>query len=147
PPLVNPGASYSDIPSDAIVLFDGKNLDEWVSAENPSKPAKWVVADGIVTVNKKEGDIQTKRNFTDYQLHIEYRIPTTIKEIRQLPWNTGVFLGTLPSGSGYELQLLDNYKNTTYVIGLAARINKQPAPFVNTCRPPGEWQPYDVTWT
>ena len=71
PPVVNPGLIYGDVPSDAIVLFDGENLDEWVSAENPSQPAKWIVNGGVVTVNKKAGDIQTKRNFTDYQLHIE----------------------------------------------------------------------------
>ena len=147
PPVVNPGLIYGDVPSDAIVLFDGENLDEWVSAENPSQPAKWIVNGGVVTVNKKAGDIQTKRNFTDYQLHIEYQIPTTIKETGQSRGNSGIFLATLPSGSGYELQVLDNYQNTTYVNGQAASIYKQSAPLVNACRPPGEWQTFDVIWT
>src|SRR5579863_4770996 len=74
PKVVTPGATNTAPPSDAIVLFDGKNLDEWVSAQDKS-PAKWIVADGIMTVNKKAGNIETKRSFKDYQLHLEWKVP------------------------------------------------------------------------
>src|ERR1700748_2016420 len=79
PNVVSPGKTFSDAPSDAIVLFDGKNLDEWVSVEKKDAPAAWTVADGIITVNKATGDIETKRKFTSSQLHIEWRIPADIK--------------------------------------------------------------------
>src|SRR6266566_3693373 len=75
PKVVTPGATCAAAPSDAIVLFDGKNLDEWVSAQDRNAPAKWIVADGIVTVDKKAGNIETKRTFKNYQLHVEWGIP------------------------------------------------------------------------
>ena len=146
PPVITPGANFGAPPSDAIILFDSKDLNEWVSVNDASQPAKWFVADGIITVNKKAGDIQTKRNFTDYQLHIEYRIPSNITGSGQARGNSGVFLASLPWG-GYELQVLDNYNNTTYVNGQAGSIYKQAVPLVNACRKPGEWQTYDVVWT
>jgi len=147
PKVVTPAANSEAPPSDAIVLFDGKNLDEWVSAQDKS-PAKWVVANGILTVKKAAGNIETKRSFKNYQLHIEWKIPETIAGSGQLRGNSGVFLASTGSGdAGYELQVLDSYNNKTYVNGQAASIYKQSAPLVNPNRKPGEWQSYDVVWT
>jgi hypothetical protein len=148
PKVVTPGATSSDAPSDAIILFDGKNLDGWASAKNPAEPAGWTVAENIITVNKQAGDIQTKKSFQDFQLHIEWRIPSNITGSGQARGNSGVFLAALPYGAGgYELQVLDNYKNETYVNGQAGSMYKQTPPLVNACRQPGEWQTYDVVWT
>lgn len=147
PPVITPGKTFSDAPSDAIILFDGRNLDQWISTKD-STSAKWIVADNVITVNKAAGDIQTKRTFTDYQLHIEYRIPANITGSGQARGNSGIFLAGLPWGAGgYELQVLDNYKNPTYVNGQVGSIYKQTVPLVNACRPPGDWQTYDVIWT
>ena len=147
PKIVTPGATDSQPPSDAIVLFDGKNLDEWVSAQDHT-PAQWFVHDGIVTVNKGVGNIETKRRFKNYQLHVEWRIPENITGSDQARGNSGVFLAsTGPGDDGYELQVLDSYNNKTYVNGQAASIYKQSAPLVNANRKPGEWQSYDVAWT
>ena len=148
PKIVTPGNAYGVPPSDAIILFDGKNLDEWVSLKSPGSADKWDLADGIMTVNKNNGDLQTKRTFTDFQLHIEYRIPTNITGSGQARGNSGIFLAALPWGAGgYELQVLDNYNNATYVNGQAGSMYKQSPPLVNACRKPGEWQTYDVIWT
>jgi len=148
PPVVTPGESNGLPPSDAVILFDGKNLDEWVDNRDTTKPAKWIVADNVMTVNKSVGDIQTKKRFTDYQLHIEYKIPTNITGTDQARGNSGIFLAALPWGAGgYELQVLDNYNNKTYVNGQAGSFYKQAIPLVNACRKPGEWQTYDVIWT
>jgi hypothetical protein len=149
PPIVTPGATNSDPPSDAIVLFDGKNLDQWVSAQDHS-PAKWEVANGVLTVSKAQGvgNIETKRSFKNYQLHIEWRIPENITGTGQARGNSGVFLAsTGPGDDGYELQVLDSYNNKTYVNGQAASIYKQSPPLVNPNHKPGEWQSYDVVWT
>ena len=147
PKVVTPGADCNAAPSDAIILFAGKNLDEWVSAEDKS-PAKWTVADGVMTVNKSGGNIQTKRNFGDYQLHIEWKVPENITGSGQERGNSGVFLAaTASEDGGYELQVLDSYKNQTYVNGMAGSIYKQSIPLANPTRPPGEWQIYDVAWT
>ncbi len=149
PKIVTPGATNADPPSDAIVLFDGKNLDEWVSAQDHS-PAKWEVANGILTVSKAHGvgNIETKRSFKNYQLHIEWRVPENITGGGQARGNSGVFLAsTGPGDDGYELQVLDSYNNKTYVNGQAASIYKQSPPLVNPNRKPGEWQSYDVIWT
>jgi len=148
PKIVTPGATNSDAPSDAIILFDGKNLDEWVSAKDPKSPAEWTVADGVITVNKSKGNVQTKRSFTDYQLHIEWRIPSNITGSGQARGNSGIFLASTGSGDdGYELQVLDCYNNTTYVNGQTASIYKQGIPLANACKKPGEWQTYDIIWT
>ena len=148
PKIVTPGATNSDAPSDAIILFDGKNLDEWVSVKDPQSPAQWKVADGVITVNKSVGNIQTKRAFTDYQLHIEWKIPANITGSGQARGNSGVFLAsTGPGDDGYEMQVLDCYNNTTYVNGQTASIYKQAIPLANACKKPGEWQTYDIVWT
>jgi len=147
PKVVTPGATCGAPPSDAIILFDGKNLDEWVSAKDKS-PAQWTVADGVMTVAKSAGNIETKRSFRNYQLHIEWRIPENISGSGQARGNSGVFLcSTGPGDAGYELQVLDSYNNKTYVNGQAASIYKQSPPLVNANRKPGEWQTYDVVWT
>src|SRR6185369_8988260 len=103
---------------------------------------------GVATVDKKAGGIKTKRSFTNYQLHIEWRIPEGITGSGQARGNSGVFLAsTGPGDMGYELQVLDSYNNKTYVNGQAASIYKQTPPLVNAMRPPGQWQVYDVIWT
>ncbi len=149
PKVVTPGATNSAPPSDAIVLFDGKNLDEWVTNKDKS-PAKWTVADGVLTVNKAKdsGNIETKKTFQDYQLHVEWKIPASITGEGQARGNSGVFLAsTGPGDDGYELQVLDSYNNKTYTNGQAGSIYKQAIPLANPSRKPGEWQTYDVIWT
>ncbi len=147
PKVVQTGATDGAPPSDAILLFDGKHLDEWVSVKDKS-PAGWIVADGVMTVNKAVGNIETKRRFTSYQLHLEWRIPTGITGEGQARGNSGVFLAsTGPGDAGYELQVLDSFDNATYVNGQAGAIYKQSIPLVNAMRKPGEWQAYDVIWT
>jgi hypothetical protein len=149
PTVVTPGATDAEPPSDAIVLFDGKNLDNWVSAQDHS-PAKWNVHDGILTVVKAPGigNIETKQKFKNYQLHVEWRVPENVAGSGQARGNSGVFLAsTGPGDDGYELQVLDSYNNATYVNGQAGAIYKQSAPLVNPSRKPGEWQSYDVVWT
>src|SRR3954454_13263100 len=149
PPKVTPGPVKSiSPPSDAIILFDGKNLDQWVTTDDTTKPATWNVSDGVMTVNKTGGNIQTKQSFQDYQLHLEWRIPKNITGTSQGRGNSGVFLASIGKGdAGYELQIMDSYNNPTYVNGQAASIYKQSPPLVNACRKPGEWQTYDVLWT
>ena len=147
PAIVSPGVTVAVPPSDAIVLFDGTNEDEWVLTRDKS-PANWIVADGILTVNKSGGNIETRRTFKDYQLHIEWRIPENITGSGQARGNSGVFLAsTGPGDDGYELQVLDGYQNKTYVNGMAGSIYKQSIPLVNPSMKPGEWQSYDVIWT
>ncbi len=147
PAVVTPGATCGAAPSDAIVLFDGENEDQWVSAQDHT-PAQWIVHDGILTVNKKAGNIETKRRFKDYQLHLEFRIPADITGSGQGRGNSGVFLAsTGPGDDGYELQVLDNYNNATYVNGMVGSLYKQAIPLANAARKPGEWQTYDVIWT
>ena len=147
PRVVTPGPTDREPPSDAIRLFDGRNLDEWVNTRDKS-PARWKVDDGIITVDKSVGNIETKRKFKSYQLHLEWRIPSNITGKDQGRGNSGVFLaGSGDGDGGYELQILDSYVNTTYVNGQAGSIYKQSIPLVNASRKPGEWQTYDVIWT
>jgi hypothetical protein len=151
PPVVTPGpapATPVAPPSDAIVLFDGKNLNQWVSTKNPQTPAQWTVGKGIFTVKKGTGNIQTKQEFLDYQLHIEWQIPANITGKGQGRGNSGLFLASTGGGdAGYELQILDSYNNSTYTNGQAGSIYKQHPPLVNAMRKPGEWNVYDITFT
>jgi hypothetical protein len=147
PAVVTPGATVGAPPSDAVVLFDGTSLDQWVSVRDKS-PAKWKLADGLLTVDKKTGNIETRRSFRNYQLHLEYRVPEGITGSGQGRGNSGVFLASTGGGDGgYELQILDSYENTTYVNGQAGSVYKQHPPLVNASRKPGQWQTYDVIWT
>ena len=148
PKVVTPGDKPGAPPSDAIVLFDGKNEDEWVYNKDKA-PAQWKVHDGILTVVKDgKGNIETKKSFKDYQLHVEWRIPATITGEGQARGNSGIFLASTGEGDGgYELQVLDAYNNATYVNGMGGSIYKQSTPLVNPARKPGEWQTYDVVWT
>ncbi len=148
PPTVTPSEKPGAPPSDALVLFDGKNLDEWISPKNPNGPAQWTVKDGAITVKKGTGPIRTKKTFTDFQLHIEYMIPSYITGSGQSRGNSGIFLAATGDGDvGYELQVLDGYNNKTYVNGMVGSIYKQHIPLANAARKPGEWQTYDVVWT
>lgn len=147
PRVVTPGGTCGAAPSDAIVLFDGKDVDQWVTVQDHS-PAKWNVHDGVMTVNKAGGSIETKQGFKNYQLHVEWKIPSTITGSGQARGNSGVFLAsTGPGDDGYELQVLDSYQNSTYVNGMAGSLYKQSIPLANAARKPGEWQTYDVAWT
>ncbi len=146
PPVVTPAEAEFEKPSDAQILFDGKNLDKWVSSADSTKPAGWIVNDKIVTVNKKAGDIQTKERFTDFQLHLEWRIPKNITGKGQSRGNSGLFLAAPDGQTGYELQILDSYNSSTYVNGQAGSIYKQSIPLANANREPGKWQTYDVAW-
>ena len=148
PPVVTPGKNAGDPPSDAIVLFDGKDLNQWRSVKDTTAAAGWTVSNGVMTVNKKAGNIETRQRFQDYQLHIEWKIPENITGTGQARGNSGVFLASIGSGdAGYELQVLDCYNNSTYTNGQTASIYKQSIPLANACKKPGEWQAYDVIWT
>ncbi len=141
-PVVSPGATPGDAPSDAIILIGGeKSLDnEWTNGDG-GKPG-WDFDKGIATVKKGAGVIQTKRQFRDFQLHIEWRTPAEVVGESQGRGNSGIFLQGL-----YELQVLDSYNNRTYRNGQAGSIYKQYAPLVNVCKAPGEWQTYDIIYT
>jgi hypothetical protein len=142
-----PGVDGGAAPSDAIVLFDGRNMDEWVMT-NDRSPARWRVENGALVVDKAFGNIETRRLFRDYQLHLEWRIPADITGEGQARGNSGLFLAsTGPDDHGYEIQILDSWENPTYVNGQAASIYKQKPPLVNASRKTGEWQSYDVVWT
>lgn len=140
PQVVTPGMGTAP-PSDAIVLFDGKKTDEWVMI-NDGSPLKWEVSNGAMTVKPKTGAIRTKRDFGDFQLHIEWRSPEKIEGKGQGRGNSGIFLQ-----NRYEVQVLDSYNNRTYSNGQAGSLYKQTMPLVNACRPPGEWQTYDIIYT
>jgi hypothetical protein len=138
---VTPGKVLGDAPSDAIILFDGKDLSQWVSAKDGSA-AKWKVIDGRVEVEPGTGDIKTKLKFGDCQLHIEFSAPDEVKDVSQGRGNSGVFFQ-----DRYELQILDSYQNRTYRNGQAGSIYKDTAPLVNAMRSPLEWNTYDVIYT
>ena len=139
PKKVTPGVSYGEAPSDAIVLFDGKDLSKWESAKEGE--AKWEVKDGAFTEVKGAGDIKTKQTFGDIQLHIEWREPTSSTGEGQARGNSGIFFA-----EKYELQVLDSYESPTYSNGQAGSIYKQHMPLVNATRKAGEWQTYDVVF-
>jgi Domain of Unknown Function (DUF1080) len=147
PAVVSPGATNGAPPSDAIVLFDGHNLDQWVST-NEHTAARWKVADGVITVDKSAGNIETRQSFRNYQIHLEWRIPRNVTGEGQERGNSGLFLAsTGPGDAGYEIQIMDSYQNKTYVNGQAASVYKQSPPLVNAAREPGLWQSFDVIWT
>jgi len=135
PPIITPGKNAGDPPSDAILLFDGKDLSKWENGEN------WNVEGGVATNKPGAGYIVSKQRFGDSQLHIEWSAPTPATGTSQGRGNSGVFFGN------YELQVLDSYENETYYDGQASAIYKQQPPMVNVMRPPGEWNVYDVLWT
>ncbi len=139
PLVVIPGTATSS-PSDAIVLFDGANLDQWENLKG--EPAAWTIESGNITVKPGAGDIKTKKHFSDCQLHIEWRTPAIVSGESQGRGNSGIFLQ-----ERYELQVLDSYDNRTYSNGQAGSIYKQKIPLVNACLKPGEWQTYDVIYT
>jgi hypothetical protein len=144
PPVVDPGtASTPDVPgrapSDAIVLFDGKDLSKW--AHKDGSAAKWKVANGYAEVVAKTGYIYTRQAFGDCQLHVEFAEPLPAKGADQDRGNSGVFLMGL-----YEIQVLDSYENKTYADGQAAAVYGQYPPQVNASRPPGQWQSYDIVF-
>jgi Domain of Unknown Function (DUF1080) len=144
PPIVTPGtASTQDAPgkapSDAVVLFDGSDLSQWLSTDGG--PAKWKVENGYMEVVAKTGYIHTKQAFGDCQLHVEFSEPTPPHGEGQERGNSGVFLM-----GNYEIQVLDSYDNKTYADGQAASVYGQYPPLVNAARPPGQWQWYDIVF-
>jgi hypothetical protein len=142
PKVINPGQKYGDAPADALVLFDGKNFDQWESAQGGA--VKWAVNDGAMTVVAGAKEIKTKKEFGDFQLHVEWRAPAEVNPAQtgQGRGNSGIFLQGV-----YEVQVLDNFNNKTYANGQASSIYKQHIPLVNVCRKPGEWQTYDIIFT
>lgn len=135
PKVIDPGP-VGGPPSDAIVLFDGKDLSKWQGAKGTE--AKWEVTDGAMTVNKT-GSIRTKEEFGDIQLHVEWAAPSVVKGEGQGRGNSGVYLQ-----GRYEIQVLDSFQNKTYPDGQAGAFYGHSAPLVNASRKPGEWQTYDI---
>ncbi|TWU00170.1 hypothetical protein Pla108_11150 [Botrimarina colliarenosi] len=134
PPVVTPGETDRDPPSDAVVLFDGKDMSAWENGE------QWPVRDGIAFAGK--GYVTSKQKFGDCQVHLEWSAPSNVKGDGQGRGNSGVFLMGI-----YEVQILDSYDNKTYADGQATAIYKQTPPLANAMRKPGEWNTYDIYWT
>ena len=144
PAIVDPGTAGTQKspgrpPSDAVVLFDGKDLSHWTTKDG--SPAKWKVEQGYLEVVPKSGAIYTREAFGDCQLHVEFREPVPPTGESQGRGNSGVFLMGL-----YEIQVLDSYENKTYADGQAAAVYGQYPPLVNASRPPGQWQSYDIVF-
>jgi hypothetical protein len=142
PPLVTPGEPSAQeragtAPSDAVRLFDGKDLSAWQQANG--KPIAWKLKDGYFEVAPGSGDVVTKQPFGDCQLHVEWATPNPAHGTDQEPGNSGVYLQ-----SQYEIQVLESNRNKTYPDGQAGAIYCQYPPLVNPARPPGEWQTYDI---
>lgn len=142
PRVITPGnIDTRSAPSDAIVLFDGTNLDAWKNGSGDA--AGWTInPDGTLTVNKAAGDIITRDNFENFQLHIEWCVPKGIEGTEQSRGNSGIFLQ-----GQYEIQVLDSYQNDTYPYGSAGSVYNQQPPLVNAMRPNGEWNVYDILYT
>lgn len=138
PPKVQPGKNNTP-PSDAIVLFDGTNLDQWFNKNG--EPAEWRIQDGSLVIVPGKGSIFTKEFFGDCQLHIEFCSPDPEQHDGQNRGNSGIMLQ-----SRYEVQVLDGDNNPTYVNGMVGSIYKQSAPLVNAYTKNGEWQVYDIYW-
>lgn len=146
PPVVTPGTSSSQEqpgrpPSDATVLFDGRDLSPWVAMDG--SPTKWVVREGALECVPGSGYVRTLQSFGDCQLHVEWAAPNPPHGESQGRGNSGLFFGA----GRYEVQVLDSYQGKTYADGAAASVYGQYPPLVNAARPPGEWQTYDVIWT
>ncbi len=144
--VIDPGtASTQDAPgrppSDATVLFDGKDVSQWVGLDG--SPTKWIVHDGALECVPGSGYVRTLQSFGDCQLHVEWAAPTPPHGVSQDRGNSGVFFGV----DRYETQVLDSYESKTYADGAAAAVYGQYAPLVNAARPPGVWQTYDIIWT
>ncbi|GAC1671530.1 MAG: DUF1080 domain-containing protein [Candidatus Acidiferrum sp.] len=144
PAVIDPGTSSTQeaqgrAPSDAVVLFDGKDLSQWV--HEGGSPAKWKVEGGYAEVVPNTGNIFSKQAFGDCQLHVEFAEPLPAKGESQERGNSGVFLMGL-----YEIQVLDSYQNPTYADGQASAVYGQYPPLVNASRPPGQWQSYDIVF-
>jgi hypothetical protein len=138
PKVVASAEQQGQPPSDAVILFDGNDFSNWVS-EKDGSDAKWKVENGYMEVGKKTGNIRTRQAFGDCQLHVEWASPVKVSSSSQDRGNSGVFLM-----SNYEVQVLDSYNNRTYADGQAGAVYGQKPPLVNTCRPPGQWQSYDI---
>ncbi len=141
PPIITPGATSADAPSDAVVLFDGTaaSMASWTDANGV--PSKWRVADSYMEPVKGAGDIQTKDQFGSCQLHVEFATPSRVQGSSQDRGNSGVFLQ-----GQYEVQVLDSYDNKTYPDGQCSALYGRAVPLVNACRKPGEWQTYDIVY-
>ncbi|HVV28214.1 MAG TPA: DUF1080 domain-containing protein [Rhizomicrobium sp.] len=140
PPKVEPAQAPGQPPSDAIVLFNGKDLSNWESVDGG--PAEWKVENGELVDVPKAGHIRTRQKFGDCQLHVEWMVPVLPADRKgQDRGNSGVFLQGL-----YEVQVLDTYNNPTYVNGEAGAIYKQSAPLVNALKPAPQWQSYDIVY-
>ena len=138
PPVVTPGEGTA-APSDAIVLFDGKDLDKWES--DKGGPATWRIGDGYMEVAPRTGGIRTKQSFGTIQLHLEFASPEVVKGDSQGRGNSGVFFNEI-----YEIQVLDNYDNPTYPDGTVGGIYGQYPPLANPMRKPGQWNAYDIVF-
>jgi hypothetical protein len=144
PKVITPGECSTqkqagNPPSDAVVLFNGMDLSNWKSLEGG--PARWIVGDGYFQVAPGTGDIETRQSFGSFQLHVEWATPAPARGHDQDRGNSGVFLQGL-----YEVQVLDSYQSATYPDGQAGALYGQYPPLVNACRPPGEWQTYDIVF-
>jgi hypothetical protein len=136
PPAVDPGTP-GEPPSDAVVLFDGSGLSEWIHKDGT--PAAWAVEDGQIVCKTGTGDIYTKRKFLSAQIHVEFATPNQRDAKGQARGNSGVYVQ-----GRYEIQVLDSYRNPTYAHGSAGSVYGQSPPAVNASRPPEQWQAYDI---
>jgi hypothetical protein len=138
PRVVDPGKPGQP-PSDAIVLFNGANVSEWTHRNGDA--VKWPVVDGVLTCKSGTGDIKSKRTFRGVQIHVEFSTPNMPNAKSQARANSGVYIQ-----GHYEIQVLDSYRNPTYANGSCGALYGQYAPLVNVCRPPTEWQTYDIVF-
>ncbi|NUP98366.1 MAG: DUF1080 domain-containing protein [Armatimonadetes bacterium] len=144
PRIVTPGTfstqeKAGDPPSDAIILFDGSNFDQWVGRDGEAP--KWKLEQDYMEVVGGAGNIKTRSQLGDIQLHLEFAAPVEVTGESQGRGNSGVFLMGL-----YEIQVLDCYDNPTYPDGTTGGLYGQCPPLVNACRKPGQWQQYDIIW-
>lgn len=140
PPIVTPGKTFSHnapAPSDAVVLFDGKDFSKW-ERTGGGEP-KWKLENGFMEVVGKSGSIRTKEKFADFQLHVEFATPSKVEGHGQARGNSGILMNGI-----YEVQVLDSHDNKTYPDGQAGALYGQTPPLVNASKPPGEWQTYDI---